>query len=107
MIKYFIGAVLLFGTGYGGVEAWPLVAGPALSVTLPANDATVPDGIVTVQGKALRAAELTLDGDPILHDQDGSFSSTLTFPRGGSILTLVATDPFGRKVTVTRTVFVP
>ncbi|MHB8660830.1 MAG: hypothetical protein ACYC75_02765 [Minisyncoccota bacterium] len=107
MIKYFIGVILLIGAGYGCVEAWPLLAGPTLSVSFPANNATLPGGIVTVQGTALRAAELTLDGTPILHDQDGSFSSTLTFPRGGSILTLVATDRFGRRVAIARTIFVP
>ncbi len=107
MIKYLIGAILLISIGYGGVEAWPLLAGPTLSISSPANDAAVPGGIVTVEGKAVRAAELTLDGTTILHDQDGSFSSTITLPRGGSILTFVATDRFGRTVTAARTIFVP
>lgn len=107
MLKYLIGAVLLLGAGYGGIEAWPLLAGPEISLTSPANDASFPGGIVTVAGKALRIAQLTLDGTTVLHDQDGSFSSTLTFPRGGSILTIVATDRFGRTVDTTRNIFVP
>ncbi|MHB8710377.1 MAG: hypothetical protein ACYC6X_02395 [Minisyncoccota bacterium] len=107
MLKYLIGAVLLIGVSYGGIEAWPLLAGPELSLTSPTNGASFPGGIVTVEGKALRAAELTLDGATVLHDQDGGFSSTLTFPRGGSILTIVATDRFGRTVDTTRNIFVP
>lgn len=107
MIKYLIGAILLFGFGYGSVEAWPLMAGPTLSISSPADDAAFPGGIVTVEGKALRAAELTIDGTTVLHNQDGSFSSTLTLPRGGSILTFVATDRFGRSVTAARSIFVP
>lgn len=107
MIKYLIGAILLLGIGYGGVEAWPLMAGPTLSISSPTDDAAFPGGIVTVEGKALRAAELTIDGTTVLHNQDGSFSSTLTLPRGGSILTFVATDRFGRSVTAARSIFVP
>ena len=64
-------------------------------------------GIVTVSGKAARAAQLTLDGAPLLHEEDGNFSTTLTFPRGGSVLTFAATDLFGKRVTATRTIFVP
>ena len=107
MTKYFIGAVLTIFVGYGLVEAWPLLSGPSLFIDSPTNNAPFPSGIVSVRGKAVRAASLTLNGAPILRDQDGGFSSTLTFPRGGSILTFVATDRFGRTVTVTRTIFVP
>lgn len=107
MIKYLIGAVLLVALGYGLFEAWPLLAGPSLAIENPADNATFPGGIVTVRGRTARAALLTLDGAPLSHDQDGTFSSTLTFPRGGSILTFVATDRFGRTVTATRSIFVP
>ena len=107
MLKYLIGAVLLVLALYGAVKAWPLIAGPSLSVTSPADYASFPDGVVMVEGVATRAATLTLDGAPLLHQENGSFSSTLTFPRGGSILTLVATDRFGRSVTVIRNIFVP
>ncbi|MDE1944596.1 MAG: hypothetical protein KGH97_03850 [Patescibacteria group bacterium] len=107
MLKYFIGAVLLIGVGYGLVEALPLITGPTLSITSPTNDASYPGGVVTIEGTVLRAAELTLDGATVLHNQNGSFSSTLTFPRGSSILTFVATDRFGRTVDTRRTIFVP
>ncbi|HVB20210.1 MAG TPA: hypothetical protein VNF51_02950 [Candidatus Paceibacterota bacterium] len=107
MIRYLIGAVLIIGALYGSMEAWPLLAGPELVVDSPVDNATFPGGIVSVQGQAVRAAELTVDGATVLHDQNGNFLSTLTFPQGGSILTFVATDRFGRTVTVTRSIFVP
>ncbi len=106
MTRYFIGVVLLILIGYGGMEAWPLLAGPTLFIASPTNNASFPGGIVSVRGRAARAALLTLDGMSLLHDQNGDFSSTLTFPRGGSILTFAAIDRFGRKVIVTRTIFV-
>ena len=107
MTKRLIVAVLLIIGSYGGFKAWSLIVGPALHIDSPAENVSVPGGIVEVRGKALRAATLTLDGAPVLRDQDGSFSSILTFPRGGSILTFAATDRFGRSVTATRFIFVP
>lgn len=107
MTRYLIALVLVVLFGYGFIEAWPLLAGPSLSIVSPEQNALYSDGIVSIQGNAARAAQLTLNGAPVLRDQNGSFSSTLTFPRGGSILTFVATDRFGRTVTATRSIFVP
>lgn len=107
MTKYLLAAVLLILGGYGLIEAWPLVAGPSLAIVSPSDAASFPGGIVEIIGKAPRAAQLTLNGAPLLRDQDGNFSSILTFPRGGSILTFVAADRFGRTVTATRSIFVP
>lgn len=107
MIKYLILAVLLILGSYGLVEAWPLIAGPSLSIDSPANAVSSATGVVNVSGSAARAALLTLDGAPLLHEENGEFRTTLTFPRGGSILTFAATDRFGRTVTATRSIFVP
>lgn len=107
MIRYLIGAVLVVLVGYGLVEAWPLIAGPSLSIASPAQNAPYPGGVVSIRGRAERAATILLNGAPLLHDQNGGFSSTMTFPRGGSILTFTATDRFGRTVTATRNIFVP
>lgn len=107
MTRYLLAVVLTILVGYGLIEAWPLLAGPALSVESPKDGESFPSGIVTVTGRAARIAMLSLDGAPLIHDEDGSFSTTLTFPRGASILTFVATDRFGRRITTTRSIFVP
>ena len=99
--------VLFFVIGYGILEAWPLIKGPSISISFPMDNASFPGGIVVIRGSAPHAAQLTLDGAPIIHEENGEFSSTLTFPRGASLLTLAATDRFGRRVTETRTIFVP
>ncbi len=107
MTRLLIILVLISIASYGLIEAWPLLAGPILSVTTPRDGESFPGGIVTVAGTASRIAMLSLDGASVLHDENGSFSPTLTFPHGASLLTFVATDRFGRRVTVTRSVFVP
>ena len=107
MTRSLIAFVLFMIVGYGLVEAWPMLAGPSLSIDAPHDNASFPSGIIQIRGTAKRVALLTLDGVPMLHDENGTFSSTLTFPHGGSILTFVATDRFGRRVTATRSIFVP
>jgi hypothetical protein len=107
MTRYIIGSILLVLAGYGLIEAWPLIAGPALFIISPTDNATFTNGIVSVKGMVKRTAAIRLNGAPILHDQNGNFESTLTFPRGGSILTFTVTDRFGRTVTETRSIFVP
>lgn len=106
MIKYFTFIVLFILASYGFHEAWPLMKGPTLSIDLINNESSS-SGIVTIEGRATRTALLTLNGAPILRKKDGSFSTILTFPRGGSILTFRATDRFGRTLTSARSIFVP
>lgn len=107
MTRYLLALILALFISYGLVKGWPLIAGPTLSVESPRDGAPFPDGIVTVQGSATRIASLSVNGASVLHDENGAFTTTLTFPRGASILTFVATDRFGRSVTVTRSIFVP
>ena len=107
MIRALLGIVLAILIGYGILKAWPLIAGPSLTIHSPADNGSFKDGVVIVSGKATRIAMLTLDGAPLLRDEQGNFSSTSTFPHGGSVLTFVAVDQFGRRITRTRSIFIP
>jgi len=106
-MKYATAIVLCAVVIYGLIEAWPLLRGPNLFIFSPTDNENIPDGIVIVSGNAARTAVLKLNDAPILHEENGNFSSTLTLPGGSSIITIVATDRFGRTVRATRTVFVP
>lgn len=108
MLKYSTALACFILVGYGFVKAFPLIAGPSLTITAPSiYDGTSTSEVVRVEGRAARAIELTLDGAPLAHDQEGNFSSVITVPRGGAILTFAASDQFGRTVTATRELFVP
>lgn len=100
-------AILALLAGYGLMEGWPLLRGPVLQVEAPLPYTTLEGSVLTVSGRVRHTALLTLNGTPLLHDENGRFSSTLAFPQGGSILTFVAADRFGRQVDETRTIFVP
>ncbi len=107
MDRYLAALVLILLAGYGIIKALPLLEGPALTTEAPVDQATLPDGIVTVSGQADRVALLSLNNVTVDRDKDGRFSETLTFPPGESILTFVATDRFARSITITRSIFVP
>lgn len=104
-----IGTVLalIILIGYGAWKGAPLLAGPHLILTSPTEGQSFPDGFVKVTGQALHTENLSLDGAPLLIDESGHFDTTLVLPPGGAILSLTATDRFGKSESVTRTIFVP
>jgi|CXWL01.1.fsa_nt_gi hypothetical protein len=99
--------VLLVLVGYGAVKAWPLLSGPELKVTSPAAYTSLPDGYLTISGVAKHTESLIVNDGQVYIDQEGRFSKTLLLSAGGAIITLTATDRFGRKVTERRSVFIP
>lgn len=106
MTRTLLGVVLFALFAYGAVEARPLLVGPTLTLESPTEGASYKDGVVVIEGRATRATTLTLNGAPVSSDQEGRFSTALAFPAGGSILTLRATDRFGRRASLTRTIYV-
>jgi hypothetical protein len=104
-IRYTAGILLIIVVGYGLIKAWPLLSGPEIRLNpeVPGHAA----GVVTISGKALHTETLLLNGGILLIDGDGRFEKTLTLPPGSAILSLTATDRFGRSVYERREVFVP
>lgn len=99
--------VLLILLSYGAVKAIPLVQGPQIDIYTPNEHETIPEGVLTLSGRAIHANQMTLNGSPFLIDEQGRFTTTLFLPSGGAILTLTAYDRFGRSVSESRSVFIP
>ena len=97
---------LLVLAAYGAVAATPILTGPTLSLESPGSHALLPDGRAQIEGVAKHTETLWLNGAPLLMDEGGRFSALLTLPSGGAILSLTATDRFGREITERRSVFV-
>ena len=106
-MRFLLAGALVALVAYGFVEAHALLSGPSLVVDAPADGGQYPDGLVTIRGATRYGVSLMLDGTTILPTADGRFETVLAFPSGSSILTLVATDRFGRSVTKTRMIYVP
>ncbi len=107
LLRFVTALALVILLGYGAFKAAPLVAGPHIALSSPATGQSFTDGFVKVSGTAFHTENLTLDGAPLLIDEQGRFATTLVLPHGGAILTLTATDRFGKSERVTRTIFVP
>lgn len=107
MLRNAIGLLLVLLAGYGAVKALPLLSGPSLSDVTPSDYTTLESGPLVVSGVAHNTEAVFLNGAPVLIDPEGRFSKALWLPSGGSILTLVARDRFGRTVTERRTVHIP
>jgi hypothetical protein len=107
MLRILTAIVLILVLLYGAHEAWPLISGPKLAINSPENGENFYNGFIQISGTAVHTQSVSLDGGPLLTDTHGHFETTLTLPRGGAILTLSATDRFGRSVVEQRTVFVP
>lgn len=92
--KLGITLLLALVAAYGAFKAWPLLSGPQIQVSVLSSDPTT--GLTTLSGRALHTETLLLNGGTLLIDESGNFATTLTLPRGTGILTLSATDRFGR-----------
>ncbi len=100
-----VALLLLFG--YGILEVFPLLSGPRITLTSPTDGESFADGFARIQGVTTHTEDLSLNGTPLLIDEKGRFSTTLVLPHGGAILSLTATDRFGKTENVRRTIFVP
>ncbi|MDB5190113.1 MAG: hypothetical protein JWN49_439 [Parcubacteria group bacterium] len=100
-----IGGILLaLIIGYGLVKAGPLLRGPVIRID---SITTADTGLTILSGTAIHTKTLTLNGGTLLIDENDAFSKSLTLPRGDVILSLTATDRFGREQTTRRDVIIP
>lgn len=104
-IRYSAAIILVLVVGYGLIKAWPLLAGPEIRLNPEVSGQAA--GVITISGRALHTETLLLNGGILLIDSEGNFEKTLTLPPGSAILSLTATDRFGRSVYERREVFVP
>lgn len=86
---------------YGAFRAYPLVAGPSITIYSPANGDYVASTTFEISGQVKRANLITLQGKPITIDTEGRFTEMLVAQFPYTILVLVATDSYGE--TVSRT----
>ena len=96
-----IGLLVLVAVLYGAFRAYPLVAGPSITIYSPANGEYVASTTFEVSGRVKRANLITLQGRPITIDTDGHFAETLVAQAPYTILYIVATDAYGETVSKT------
>jgi hypothetical protein len=100
LISIKIIAPLIFGLSilvYTYFKTENLLLGPTISLTAPADGASVTEPLVELRGRARRIASLFLNGDKIFTDENGYFKEKLLLAEGHNIIKLEAADKFGRQ----------
>jgi hypothetical protein len=70
-----------------------------LTIVEPANGSVVDVSNVTIRGKTLADAIVSINGDPIDVDSNGNFSMTVTLEEGSNVFDIIATDEAGDEET--------
>lgn len=94
-----IGAlILLFAIilGYGYFRSRGVISGVHIVVDSIQDGQTLSDSLVTLHGTAKNALTLTINDRPILVDQKGVFTESLSVPVGYSVIKIYAEDKFGK-----------
>jgi hypothetical protein len=87
---------ILFIAGYALSRSLPYARGPAITVFQPVSGASTNARTVEVVGRAERVISVTLNGNQISIDEQGNFKETIGVFRGLNVITVQATDRFGR-----------
>ena len=96
MRKSLVVFVVLVVLVYGLFEARQLIAGPELTIISPINGSATSSPAVYIEGVARNISFLTINDTPAYTDEEGHFYEVLTPPPGYTMVTVAATDRFGR-----------
>lgn len=93
---------IIVGVGwYGAFQARNLLEGPRIALHSPTETAHH-EQMITVTGDTENIVALSLNGKSIFTDETGQFTEKLVLEQGYTIMTLTATDRYGRETRVSR-----
>ena len=79
---------------------------PTLNISSPADNLKTNEDTVTVSGTTNDATSspvtLTINGDPVTVQSNGSFSKVVNLTEGENTITIIATDSAGKSTTIVR-----
>lgn len=84
--------------GYAGFRAENLIRGPELTITSPQTGTTTNSALIEIRGTTRNISYVTLNGDKITTDKNGSFKNKLLLSYGYNIITVEAKDRFGKVI---------
>ncbi len=98
-------AVVLIIVGYSYITSYGLIDGPKITLRTPSTQSntsytTVATSSFTISGVAKRVNSLTLNGKPIVIDQQGNFSEVILLFPGYTMGRIEGRDKFGRVATI-------
>jgi hypothetical protein len=101
LITLLILVITLCIAGYALFNARLLLAGPEITIESPQNGSSFTDPFIELHGTAKQTSFITLNGNELYTDEQGSFVVPLVLAPGTSIMKLSASDRFERKKELT------
>lgn len=96
--------LFLLVAGYLAYQLHFLISPPSLSVLEPVADSVVEDSILKVRGEAEISARLTINGQMVYLNKDGSFQQEVQLSQGLNVIRVEAANRFGKTSLVVRQV---
>src|SRR3989344_6465184 len=97
LLKYIgIATALIVLIGYGSWRSFNYARGPEIHVSDPSDGAQINSPTTIIRGRASRVNDLLLNGSPLPIDEMGNFMTTVVIFPGVNLITIAATDKFGR-----------
>lgn len=91
-------AVILIVIGYASWRSTEYLRGPMLTINTPEDWDVIQASTTVVSGRVERVHEISLNGSQLSVDEDGNFSDILIVFPGNNIITITASDQFGRSI---------
>lgn len=98
---YLFGILILVAVVYGVWRAYPLIAGPHVTVYAPHDGDIVSSSTFQLSGRVSRVKNISVQGRSIPIDKEGNFNETLVAQAPYSIITIVATDFYDKTIVKT------
>jgi cytoskeletal protein RodZ len=96
--------VALIAVVYVGFEIRSVLAPPNLSLDEPSGDVTVEGNSVVIAGNGEIGAEIFINNQPVLADQNGQFTETLLLSPGLNVIEVTEKNKFNKVSKITRQV---
>ena len=87
--------------GYSLFQARNIIRGPLVEINSPQSGAVLSESFISILGTAKNISSISMNDRPIFIDEHGRFRETLLLSYGYNIITIKATDKFGRKTSET------
>jgi len=85
-------------------QGWAVIVGPRIELSGPGNGAVFTDPVIHIFGVATNTTYITVNGRPILIDEQGNFNEEFVLSPGDNIVSMYARDRFGNEYTTMREV---
>lgn len=98
--------IILFVAGYLFYQINLLIAPPKLAIKYPTEDILINRSTIEISGATDYTAKLTINGQQVLVERDGSFHQEINLSPGVNTLKIVAENRFGKKNEIIRQIVV-